>query len=253
MKLQPGTRPYHYVFLVLHLIVLALSVYLVITISLDTFRDVNFYSPGFLRTQFYICMAFIADFFVELMLSPHRWRFFRNNVVFLIFSIPYLEIFNLLDVTFTPMAAYLVQFIPLVRGGYALAIVVGWFTYNRAASIFVTYLVTLLATVYFGSLIFFLFEHKINHEVQTYGDALWWALMDMSTVGSNINPMSYVGKVLAVVLAALGMMMFPIFTVYITSIITQRRSKPLPGIPGRRADVAQPGGASTRSDAPQKE
>lgn len=40
--------------------------------------------------------------------------------------------------------------------------------------------------------------------------------MDVTTVGSNIYATTAVGKILSVVLAALGMMMFPIFTVYIT-------------------------------------
>ena len=48
--------------------------------------------------------------------------------------------------------------------------------------------------------------------------------MDVTTVVSNIIAVTTTGRVLSVVLAALGMMMFPIFTVYITSII-ERRNK----------------------------
>lgn len=48
--------------------------------------------------------------------------------------------------------------------------------------------------------------------------------MDVTTIGSNVIAVTPVGRVLSVVLAALGMMMFPIFTVYITSII-ERRNK----------------------------
>ena len=77
----------------------------------------------------------------------------------------------------------------------------------------------LLATVYFASLAFFVLEHKVNPLVTDYGDALWWAFMDVTTVGSNIIAMTTTGRVLSVLLAALGMMMFPIFTVYITNLI----------------------------------
>lgn len=79
----------------------------------------------------------------------------------------------------------------------------------------------LLATVYFSSMIFFVLEHKVNPMVHQYSDALWWAFMDVTTVGSNIYAMTVTGKVLSVVLAALGMMMFPIFTVYVTSLVQQ--------------------------------
>lgn len=82
----------------------------------------------------------------------------------------------------------------------------------------------LLATIYILSLVFFVAELKVNPLVKDYADALWWAFMDATTVGSNIIAVTFIGKVLSVVLAALGMMMFPIFTVYITSII-ERRNK----------------------------
>ena len=110
-------------------------------------------------------------------------------------------------------------------GGYALAIVVGWLTYNRASSLFVSYLTMLLATVYFSSLAFFVLEHRVNPLVNDYGDALWWAFMDVTTVGSNIIAQTVTGRVLSVLLAALGMMMFPIFTVYITNLIQQSNKR----------------------------
>jgi len=40
--------------------------------------------------------------------------------------------------------------------------------------------------------------------------------MDVTTVGSNIIAQTVTGRVLSVLLAALGMKMFPIFTVYNT-------------------------------------
>lgn len=58
-----------------------------------------------------------------------------------------------------------------------------------------------------------------------YGDALWWAFMDVTTVGSNIIAVTVTGRVLSVLLAALGMMMFPIFTVYVTSLIQKKKNK----------------------------
>ena len=82
-----------------------------------------------------------------------------------------------------------------------------------------------MATVYFASLAFFVMEHKVNSLVTDYGDALWWAFMDVTTVGSNIIAVTTTGRVLSVVLAALGMMMFPIFTVYITSLIQKENER----------------------------
>ena len=79
--------------------------------------------------------------------------------------------------------------------------------------------------VYFSSLIFFVIEQKVNPEVKDYNDALWWAFMDVTTVGSNIIAITPTGRILSVLLAALGMMMFPIFTVYVTSLVQSANKK----------------------------
>ena len=83
----------------------------------------------------------------------------------------------------------------------------------------------LLAMVYFSSLIFFVIEQKVNPDVKYYSDALWWAFMDVTTVGSNIIAITPTGRILSVLLAALGMMMFPIFTVYVTSLVQSANKK----------------------------
>lgn len=209
----------------MHIIVLLLSIFLVVTISIDTFHNVKFWrQPEFMRFQFWICIIFLVDFFIEFFLAEKKWRYILTHIFFFIVSIPYLAIFHYFGWKFSPQVTYLIQYIPLVRGGYAMAIVIGWFTYNRATGLFFTYIFTLLATVFFSSLVFFLFERNINALVVDYYSALWWAFMDVTTVGSNIVAVTPVGRVLSVVLAALGMMMFPIFTVYITNII-QRHNK----------------------------
>lgn len=218
------SKPGKLVHTLFHVIMLILSIFLIISISIDTFRGSELYNaPRFVREQTAICAFFMLDFFVELIYAERKWKFLATHFIFFLVSIPYLYIFYHFGVEFAPQSAYLIQYIPLVRGGYALAIVVGWFTYNRITGIFVTYMVTLVATIYFGSLAFFMFEHSVNPDVTGYSDALFWACMDTTTVGSDIYAITPVGRVASVVLAALGMMMFPIFTVYITSLITRRR------------------------------
>lgn len=211
---------------ILHIVVLILSVFLVISISIDTFRNIAFYkAPHFLKVQFWICIVFLADFFLEWYLADQKWGYLRNRFLFLLVSIPYLPLIDLFNWHFSMQVTYLMQYIPLIRGGYALAIVVGWFTSNKATGLFFTYLITLFASVYFASLAFYIFEKDFNVMVVSYQDALWWATMDVTTVGSNIEAVTIEGRILSVVVAALGMMMFPIFTVYITSLIKTHSGK----------------------------
>nr|WP_129730814.1 potassium channel family protein [Parabacteroides goldsteinii] len=211
---------------VLHVIILLLSLFLIVVISIDTFKNIPFMTQGsYLKIQFWICMFFIADFILEFFLSKRKLYYLQTHLIFLIVSIPYLNIINYYGIEFSPEITYFLRFIPLARSGYALAIVVGWLSSNKASGLFVSYLTMLLATVYFSSLIFFVIEHKVNPQVTGYDDALWWAFMDVTTVGSNIYAVTPTGRILSVLLAALGMMMFPIFTVYVTSLVQNANKK----------------------------
>ena len=213
------------IFMILHIFILALSILLIVLISIDTFNGIDFYEqPKFEKWQFWICCVFMADFFVELFLSENKKHYIATHLIFLIVSIPYQAILYRygLDIYISKEVSYVIRYMPLIRGGYAMAIVVGWFTSNKATGLFFSYIITLFSTVYFASLTFYLFEHGVNPLVKGYKDALWWAAMDVTTVGSNIVAVTGVGRVLSVLLAALGMMMFPIFTVYVTSLLTKR-------------------------------
>lgn len=209
----------------LDLFVLFLSLVLVINISVDTLNNIPFYKqPEFLKVQFWVCILFLGVFFIELFLAKDKKKFFFSHFIFLLVAIPYHAIFSAIGWTSSPEVSYIFRFVPLIRGGYALAIIAGWFTQNKITGLFVAYLMILLISIYFGSLAFYYSELNLNPLVKGYSDAIWWAFMDATTVGSNIIAVTPLGKVLSVMLAAVGMMMFPIFTVYITNLV-ERRNK----------------------------
>ena len=211
---------------ILHVIILLLSLFLVISISVDTFKGIPFYEQSvYMEVQLWICALFLADFVLEWILATNWKRYVATHFIFLLVAIPYQNIIAYMGWTFSPEITYMLRFIPLVRGGYAMAIVVGWLSGSKASGLFTSYITMLMATVYFASLIFFVLEHKVNPMVTDYWSALWWAFMDVTTVGSNIYAVTPTGKILSVVLAALGMMMFPIFTVYVTSLVQQANKR----------------------------
>lgn len=210
----------------LYISILILSVFLVLSISIGIFNGTPFYTESsYLRAQFWICLWFLFTLVVDFSMSDNKVRYFWIHIPFLIVSIPYQAIIAYYQWTFSSELTYMIHFMPLIRGGYALAIFVGWFTSNKISNMFVTYLTMLLATVYFSSLAFYALEYDINPNVNVYGDAVWWAFMNVTTVGSDIVAMTVTGKVLSVLLAAIGMMMFPIFTVYITNLISSNTAK----------------------------
>ena len=120
---------------ILHIIILLMSLFLVISISIDTFKGIPFYTQSsYMKIQLWICIWFLFDFVLEFFLAKHKWRYIRTHFIFLLVAIPYQNIIAYYGWTFSPEVTYLLRFIPLLRGGYALAIVVGWLTYNRASS-----------------------------------------------------------------------------------------------------------------------
>ena len=119
---------------ILHVIILLLSLFLVISISIDTFKGIPFYEQSvYMEVQLWICALFLADFVLEWFLATDKMRYVATHFIFLLVAIPYQNIIAYMGWTFSPEVTYMLRFIPLVRGGYAMAIVVGWLTYNRAS------------------------------------------------------------------------------------------------------------------------
>ena len=203
--------------MVMQVLVLLSSLAIIVSLSYEIFKfpqDVFFIS--FVRFQFWICLFFLFDFFLGLYLSSCKKKYFFTHFFFLIISIPYLSLISWFQINLSNEIYYCLRLVPIIRGGYALVMVVNWFVKSTMANLFISYLLSLVTVIYFSSLLFYVVEKPVNDFIQSYGDALWWAFMDATTVGSNIYALTVVGKVLSVLLAAFGMMMFPIFTVYIT-------------------------------------
>ena len=220
-KPQPG-KGARYVRRMMNLIVLALSVLLIVWISIDTFNRTDLLtSHSYMTFQFWVCIVFILDFFVELGFSDDKGRFFRHRLLFLLLSIPYLNIISMLNMHLSSEALYFIRFVPLARGALALAIVIGYVSSNAITSLFISYLSIMVLVGYFCSLIFYQREAGVNPDVDTYWTALWWSAMNMTTVGCSIAPMTVAGKIVAVVLPVCGMVVFPLFTVYLTDYVTR--------------------------------
>ena len=169
--------------------------------------------------QFWVCVVFVADFFVCLRYADDKWRFVRKRLFFLLLSIPYLNIIDWCHIPLSSDALYFIRFIPLARGALAMSIVIGYVSSNAVTSMFMSYLSILLLVVYFCSLILFQREQPVNPQVDTYWTALWWATMEMVTVGCSISPLTVAGKIVLVVLPVTGVVVFPLFTVYLTDFV----------------------------------
>lgn len=212
---------------ILHLCVLGLSIFLIVGISKASFQtSVPFDQQiNYLEIQWWVCIALMVIFLLEFILAKGKLHFLRYNLFFLLVSIPYTNVLPYMGWNLSANTIYLLGFIPLIRAAYAVAYVVGWFTYQRATKIFVTYFCTLLAVLYFGSLVFYVSEHGVNPLVKAYPDAVWWTAMEVTTVGCSIEAVTTTGKFLSFIVSVSGLLLIPLFTVYVQNLISVIRVK----------------------------
>lgn len=214
---RPGSKGARILSDIFQGMVLILSLALIVFISYDTFENIPFLQNRlYMEFQFWVCVVFLMSFFVDLVLVPDKKTYLKSRWFFFLISIPYLNIIHQMpELNMTESELYYIRFIPLVRGGYALSMVVGYISLNRAFSLLAQYLVILLTIVYIGSMIFYYEEHAVNPDVNSFWDALYWACMNVTTVGCYFSAMTPVGKVISIILPTMGMLMLPLFTVVI--------------------------------------
>lgn len=208
-----------------HSLNLSAAIALLAGISVEVLSgDHQNYSRWYLWLQFVVCIIFICDF-IGALRNPTQRQHRLRNFVLLLLSIPLLNIFDWLGISQGRELSVVLAALPLVRSFVAMAMVVHTLIDRRVTQIFGAYLFTVLCSTYLSALIFYDYESLHNPNLHGFGNAFWWACMNVTTVGAAIFPVTTIGKALAVFLPSLGMMFFPIFTLYVTDIYTVRKNK----------------------------
>lgn len=145
---------------------------------------------------------FLLDFAVELVLAPHRGAYLKRNWLTVIsLGIPALRIFRIFRVF---------RLLRLARAGRGLRLIRVVSSVNRGMAALGASLsrrgfgyvsaLTVLVT-FAGAAGIYAFEHEAPGGPGSYGDALWWTAMMMTTMGSHYWPQTGEGRVLCLVLA----------------------------------------------------
>ena len=117
-------------------------------------------------------------------------------------------------------------FIPVLISIMATTVILQWLIEGRKRRLMAAYILTVTMFTYISALLFYECEFGTNENLQSFGDALWWAGMNVTTVGADIFPVTTIGKIVCVSLPIVGMMFFPIFTVYISDYYNKKESDP---------------------------
>lgn len=156
-----------------------------------------------------IWVIFILDFAVEFVLAPHKIAYLKKNwLITLSLLIPALRLFRVFQVFRLLRLARVARSLRLLRvvsslnrGMRALGA-----SLSRRGFGYVIALTILVA--FTGAAGMYAFESTAPHGIKSYGEALWWTAMILTTMGSQYWPQTVEGRVLCVFLALYAFAVF---------------------------------------------
>jgi voltage-gated potassium channel len=169
-----------------------------------------------LDTVDYLVWAiFVVEYLIRLYLAPSRWQFFRGNLIdLLVIAVP----------VFRPLRV--LRLLRFARTGLTLTTVL-----ERSRSLLTHrglhfVLLSVLAIVLVGAALEFGFEdHARGANIHSYGDALWWAIVTVTTVGyGDKYPVTAAGRGVAVVLMLTGIGLVGVLSATIASYFVGQQS-----------------------------
>lgn len=210
----------------MHYLKVAAGTLLLIAFSWEILEGSNHQlSNSYLRIQFDVCLLFLIDFAFECALAENRWRYVVSHLFFLLLSIPWLNLILWSGVALPRSWSIAVGLLPILQLVMATYFLIEWIDEIRIHRLFFTYSVGTLLFTYLAALIFYEVEAETNSGLHGFGDALWWAGVNLTTAGASLIPTTAIGKTLSVLLPLAGMLFLPIFTSYIMQLYDHKRGK----------------------------
>jgi len=170
-----------------------------------------------------IWIIFILDFALKFLLAPDKTDYLKANwLTALSLLVPALRVFRIFRIFRVLRAARAARGIRLFRvltslnrGMKALGASFGrrGFGYVVALSVIV---------IFAGAAGMLAFENEVEGGIKTYGDALWWTAMMITTIGSDYFPKTTEGRVLCFILALYGFAVFGYVTATLATFFVGR-------------------------------
>jgi voltage-gated potassium channel len=180
-------------------------------------------SPALELVGTIIWIIFILDFALKFLLAPDKTDYLKANwLTALSLLVPALRVFRIFRVFRFIQAARAARGLRLFRvltslnrGMKSLGASFSrrGFGYVVALSIIVTFA---------GAAGMFAFENEAASGLKTYGDALWWTAMMLTTIGSDYFPRTAEGRVLCFLLALYGFAVFGYVTATLATFFVGR-------------------------------
>lgn len=195
------------------LLMVALSVYVLVALLVEKAFAITPQTVQILTViDAAVCMLFLLDFFVQLGMARDKLHYLRWGWIDLISSIPMLPVLR------WGRMLRVIRVVRILRGFRAAKILTSVVFAHRAKGALATALFICLVLVTFGSVTILHVETDAHSNIHTPGDALWWSVATIATVGyGDKYPVTAEGRVVAIMLMLGGIGLFGTFTGYLAT------------------------------------
>ncbi len=155
--------------------------------------------------------AFYFEMFIKLLVSRNRVKTLKRNwFLVLILLVPSFRLFKLARIARILRAFRLLRLQSQVA---ALKEPPRKLIYNIEYGI-----LAFSGAIFVSAFLLWQAEHRAGGAIQTFGDALWWAVITITTVGyGDTVPTSDIGRIVGAITAILGIFVFMVITAKIAS------------------------------------
>ena len=170
---------------------LGIMVVLVLPVSEATRRLLTVYDNA-------ICMIFLLDFFGNLSRAPTKREYFigRRGWLDLLGSIPSLGFFKYTALLRLARLSRLARITRLLRGQNKRELIDDVVTHRGEYAAFVSVMAAMIVLVVCSVLVLQFESRAADANITTGGDALWWALVTITTVGyGDYFPVTAAGRI----------------------------------------------------------
>jgi len=205
----------------LNSLIIILSIYVLFALLIDTFFKLPTEISRLLFTiDNGICFIFIFDFSIRFYRAEHKLKFMKWGWIDLISSIPSVDILR------AGRLIRLIRLLRVLRTFRSTRVLINHIFKSKIKGTMTTVSIITLLIIISSSISILIVENAPESNIKTAEDALWWAMVTVTTVGYGDKfPVTTDGRIIAVVLMISGVGLFGVFTGYISSIFVSERKK----------------------------
>lgn len=196
------------------LVILVLSVIVLVALMAETFLHLDGETIRILQqSDTFICFVFLADFCIRFSRAPSKRQFMRWGWIDLISSIP------MLDFLRWGRLVRVIRILRVLRGVRSAKVIISFIFENRAKGTMAAAALICVIIALSGSVAVLEMERDADgSNIKSAGDATWWAVTTMTTVGYGDRfPVSTEGRIVGALLMVCGVGLFGVLSGFIAT------------------------------------